>query len=194
MDSSLGEYFEALYDITLRIASSLDLDDVLSYLTEETAKAIHARASSVRLLDKEHLRLEMRAVYGLSEAYLDKGPVVLERSPVDRAILGGQVSQLADVTTDPNFQYPEAAAREGIVSVASVPLIAHARPVGVFRVYSTQRRNFSDEDMRFLTAVADLAALCIENAKLYDQMRQRYEDSRQNYEATMNILWGDQPG
>jgi GAF domain-containing protein len=40
--------------------------------------------------------------------------------------------------------------------------------------------------MHFLIAVADLAALSIENARLYDQVKQKYED-------TMNILWGDEP-
>jgi len=159
---------------------------VLGYLTEEAAKAVRAKASSVRLLDPDGAQLQMAAVFGLSDQYLNKGPVDLEHSPVDREILSGHATQLADVTTDPNFQYPGEAAREGIVSVASVPLIAHAQPIGVLRVYSRLRRTFSDADIRFLTAVADLAALCIDNARLYDQMRQ-------NYEATMNTLWGDVP-
>lgn len=185
-DDSLGAYFDALYQITLRISSSLDLSDVLSYLTEETAKAVHARASSVRLLNQEGTCLEMAAAHGLSEAYLNKGPIEVARSPVDREILAGNPSQLADVTHDSSFQYPEEAAREGIVSVASLPLTAHGRPIGVLRVYSGERRTFSDHDMRFLTAVADLAALCIENARLYERVRQSYED-------TMNILWGSEP-
>ncbi|HLJ68450.1 MAG TPA: GAF domain-containing protein [Chloroflexota bacterium] len=186
-DTSLGRYFDALYQITLRLSSSLDLDNVLTYLTEETAQAVVARAASVRLLNSTGERLEMRAVYGLSAAYLNKGPVELARSPVDRDILAGTPSQLEDVTTDASFQYPEEAAREGIVSVASVPLIARGSPIGVLRVYSAERRRFSDSDMRFLVAVADLAALCIENARLY-------EGARQNYEETMNILWGAEPG
>ena len=185
-EGSLGTYFDALYQITLRISSSLDLDHVLAYLTEETAAAISVKASSVRLLDKEGKRLEMRAVYGLSESYLTKGPVEVARSAVDKEILAGNATQLEDVTSDLSFQYPNEAALEGIVSVASVPLIAHARPIGVLRVYAGQRRTFSDSEMRFLTAVADLAALSIENARLYDQLKQRYED-------TMNILWGEEP-
>ncbi|HEX6507744.1 MAG TPA: GAF domain-containing protein [Chloroflexota bacterium] len=185
-ETSLGIYFDALYQITLRISSSLDLDDVLSYLTEETAQAIGVRASSVRLLDKEARKLEMRAVYGLSDAYLNKGPVEVTHSLIDREILAGNATQLADVTSDPSFQYPGEAAREGIVSVASVPLIAHGRPIGVLRVYSGKRRTFTDTEMHFLIAVADLAALSIENARLYEQMRQKYED-------TMNILWGAEP-
>jgi signal transduction protein with GAF and PtsI domain len=185
-DGSLGKYFDALYQITLRMSSSLDLDEVLSYLTEETAEAVGARASSVRLLSADGRKLEMRAVHGLSDAYLNKGPVELSRSPIDREILAGNATQLADVTSDPSFQYPGEAAREGIVSLASVPLIAHGRPIGVLRVYTGERRTFSDSDMRFLVAVADLAALSIENARLYEGMRQNYED-------TMNILWGQSP-
>lgn len=185
-DDSLGKYFDALYQITLRVSSSLDLDDVLAYVTEETAKAVDTKAASVRLLDKDGQRLEMRAVYGLSEAYLNKGPVEVARSPVDRKILEGTATQLEDVARDHSFQYPAEAAQEGIVSLASVPLIAHGRPIGVLRVYSSERRTYSDTQMHFLTAVADLAALSIENARLYDQMRQ-------NYENTMNVLWGDEP-
>src|SRR5205807_865175 len=140
--SELGRYFDALYLITLRVSSSLDLSDVLAYLTEETAQAVGAKASSVRLVDAAGERLEMAAVYNLSEEYLNKGPVELARSRVDRAILEGNATQLDDVTRDASFQYPEEAAREGIISVASVPLIAHGRPIGVLRVYTGQRRAF----------------------------------------------------
>jgi GAF domain-containing protein len=184
-EKSLGTYFDALYQITLRISSSLDLDAVLSYVTEETAKAVDAKASSVRLLDKDGQRLEMKAVYGLSEAYLNKGPVEVSRSAIDQEILSGTATQLADVTNDSSFQYPQEAQREGIVSIASVPLIAHGRPIGVLRVYSSEQRKFDEQDMHFLIAVADLAALSIENARLYDQMRQNYED-------TMNVLWSNE--
>jgi GAF domain-containing protein len=186
-DTSLGTYFDALYRLVLRISGSLDQDEVLAYLTEETARAVDVKASSVRLLDKSGSLLEMKAVYGLSDAYLNKGPVEVQHSPVDQEILAGRATQLPDVPGDIGFQYPDEARREGIVSLASVPLIARNQPLGVLRVYSGERRQFSDTDMRFLTAVADLAALCIENARLY-------EGTRQNYEDTMNMLWGDSLG
>lgn len=186
-DTLLGTYFDSLYQITLQISSSLDLDDILAYLTEETTKSVDAKAASVRLVDQEGKRLEMRAVYGLSDEYLSKGPVEIARSPIDQRHLAGHPSQLEDVTQAEGFQYPQEAAREGIVSLASVPLIARGRPIGVLRVYTAHRRIFTDTEMRFLTAVADLAALAIENARLYNQMRA-------NYEGTMQILWGDVPG
>lgn len=185
-DESLGKYFDALYQIVLRISGSLDLDSVLAYLTEEVARAMQVKAASVRLLDQEGVRLEMRAVYGLSDEYLNKGPVELRHSRIDREILGGEPQTVADVLTDRSFQYPEEAAREGIVSIGSVPLIAQGIPIGVLRVYSKHRRIFTDLEIKFLTAVGDLAALSIENARLYKAVRNQYEE-------TMNILWGEQP-
>lgn len=183
-NSDLGHYFDALYQITLRVSSSLDLPNVLAYLTEETAKAMGVKAAGVRLLDAEGARLEMAAVYGLSSEYLAKGPVELRYSRIDREILSGQPQTVQDVTTDRSFQYPEQAAREGICSIASVPLIAQGQPIGVLRVYSKQRRVFTDTEIKFLTAVADLAALAIVNARLFDQVRSQYED-------TMKTLWGE---
>lgn len=185
-EQSLGQYFDALYQITLRISSSLDLESVLTYVTEEAARAMGVDAAAVRLLDTAGERLEMAAVYGLSPEYLNKGPVELRHSRIDREILAGNPQMVEDVRTDRSFQYPEEAAREGIVSLASVPLIAQGEPIGVLRVYSMQRRSFSATEIKFLTAVADLAALSITNARLYDQVRRQYED-------TMNTLWGDQP-
>lgn len=167
-----AEYFATLVQIAKRISSSLNPDDVLTYLTESVTEALHAKAASVRLLDDKGHRLEMKAVYGLSQNYLNKGPVEVARSAVDRHILAGNVSQLKDVTHDPNFQYPGEAQTEGIVSVLSAPLIAQGRPIGVLRVYSGEPRTFTDVESTFIQTVADLAALAIQNARLYERLSQ----------------------
>lgn len=182
---TLGIYFDALYQITKRISSSLDLDHVLSYLAEEVATVMQGRAASVRLLNAEG-ELEVRAVYGLSEQYLSKGPVRLADSPFDREILEGRPVEVRNVAQSAAFQYPQAAQREGIVSVAGVPLIAHGKPIGVLRVYSGEERTFSDTALKFLQSVADVAALSIDNARHYGEVRT-------NYEETMNALWGQPP-
>ena len=170
-DTHSDDYFSTVVDIVKRIISSLDPEEVLTYLTESVTKALGVKASSVRLLDESGGQLEMRAVFGLSDAYLNKGPVQLNRSAIDRHILEGNVTQLEDVRQDSNFQYPDEARAEGIVSVASAPLIAHDRPIGVLRVYSSEPRSFSSLDIRFLEAVAELAALALHNASLYDRLK-----------------------
>ncbi len=63
---------------------------MLNRLVENTAQVMEVRACSIRLLDKSGRRLEPVAVYGLSQAYLDKGPVELENNPLAREVLRGQ--------------------------------------------------------------------------------------------------------
>jgi transcriptional regulator with GAF, ATPase, and Fis domain len=176
MDGSSDDYFQTVVDIVKRIISSLDTQAVLTYLTESVTKALHAKAASVRLLDDSGQQLEMRAVHGLSDAYLNKGPVELARSAVDRHILEGNVTQLEDVRHDTNFQYPDEARKEGIVSVVSAPLIAHDQPIGVLRVYAGEERMFSHTETRFLEAVAELAALALHNAGLYEQLETHHHE------------------
>lgn len=174
--SAGDDYFLTVVEIVKRIISSLNPEEVLTYLTESVTRALHAKAASVRLLDDSGLQLEMRAVFGLSEAYLNKGAVELSRSAIDRHILDGNVTQLKDVGHDPDFQYPDEARSEGITSVASAPLIAHDRPIGVLRVYSGETRIFTTLETRFLEAVAELAALALHNASLYDRLENDHHD------------------
>lgn len=176
VDQETDDFFRTFVEILKRIISSLNPEEVLTYLTESVTRALHAKAASVRLLDESGQHLEMRAVYGLSEAYLNKGPVDLNRSAIDRHILEGNVTQLQDVRQDLDFQYPSEARAEGIVSVASAPLIAHDRPIGVLRVYSGEARRFTQIETRFLEAVAELAALALHNAGLYHRLQSDHSE------------------
>jgi hypothetical protein len=73
------------------------------------------RACSIRLLDKTGARLNVAAVYGLSDAYVKKGDLVLEQNPLAREVIAGKTIIVNDVATDTRLQYPQEALAEGIV-------------------------------------------------------------------------------
>ena len=112
-----------------------------------------------------------------------KGPVDVEHSPIDSEALSGTPVIIPDVSVDGRFQYKEAAKREGIVSVLCVPLEVHGKAIGVMRVYTSQQCTFLDDDIQFLTVLASLSALAIENASLYDSVKR-------SYDGVMDVLWG----
>jgi putative nucleotidyltransferase with HDIG domain len=85
------------------------------------------------------------------------------------------------VRTDQNFQYPEAAEAEGLRSVLSVPLRSRDEALGVLRIYARGKRRFQPREVELLTAFAHQAAVAIENAELY-------EDIRRNYYETLRAL------
>jgi GAF domain-containing protein len=159
-------YYDALYQVAIALGGSLETGEVLQRLVRGVVEQLGLRAASIRLL-QERGTLETVATEGLSSAYLHKGPVELTRSLVDREALTSGPVQIADVSVDPRFEYPLAAKQEGIVSALFVPLVADGKPIGVLRAYTAQTHRFSSDEVELLTALANLGALAIANARLY---------------------------
>ena len=177
------DYYMALHQAALTISSSLELDQVLQSVVKSITEAMEVKACAVRLLDPRTGQLQFNAGYGLSGDYLAKGPVDVEHSPIDSEALRGAPVIIPDVAEDSRFQYKEAARREGIVSVLCVPLEVHGRAIGVMRVYTSEPCTFHEDDIQFLTVLASLSALAIENASLYESLKR-------SYDGVMDVLWG----
>jgi GAF domain-containing protein len=167
---------QSLYRIAEALSASLELAPMLQQVLEATVKEMWLKAASIRLLDSKGEILNLAGAYGLSEAYLAKGTVHLAKSPVDQRVFEGRAVVLYDLEEESGFEYPAEAAREGIRSVLAVPLSLKDRTLGVMRVYSARPRHFGPVAINFLISAADLVALAIENARLYEALQARYED------------------
>jgi GAF domain-containing protein len=178
-------YWRTLYAATHDIASSLNPEEVLNRLVRRVTEAMVVKAATLRLLTADGDILTQRTSYGLSDRYLNKGPVDRHRSPLDHEALQGQPVWVEDVRRDPRFQYPKEAGQEGLVSALCVPVSLHGEPIGVMRVYTASRRKFDPEEVEFLTALADLGAIAIENARLHEELQR-------DLDQTVGALWGVQ--
>ena len=168
----LNRRTRALYETALILSSSLQLDEVLNRVARTTAQIMQAKGCSIRLLAADGEHLELVAAYGLSDAYLRKGPVELARSPLDQEALQRGPVVVLNAPTDPRLQYHEEVAREGICSILCAPLISKGRPIGVIRVYSAVCYLYSQDDAAFLEAVASAGAVAIDNARAYRQLEE----------------------
>ncbi len=166
---------QSLYDISKAVTSTLNLGEVLNTIVQLAAKAIKVKGCSIRLLDEDQRRLFTRAAYGLSQRYLDKGPVDLDKSRVDQEVLKGKPVMILDATRESGFQYPEEIRREGIQSLLCIPLMVRENYIGVLRFYTGEPHRFTDEEIEFASALASQGAVAIENARTY----QRLEDLEQ---------------
>lgn len=167
--------FQALWGIVHNVNSSLAVEEVLVQLLRGTLTELNYKAGLIRLVDVKAQVMRLVAAEGLSREYLGKGDVRIGQSAIDTQVLAGKPVTIYDVTTDPRFQYREAAAREGIRSVHAAPLTVRGTVIGVLRVYSGQPHRFSDEETAFLSAVADLGGIAIENARLHQALAEKYE-------------------
>jgi GAF domain-containing protein len=167
---------QSLLHIAAALNSTLDLQPMLEQLLQATVTEMQLKAASVRLLDPKQNVLRLVAAYGLGRAYLDKGNVHVGRSPVDQSALRGEPIVLFDVETEIGFEYPQEATHEGIRSVLVVPLKLKERSLGVMRVYSVRPRHFSPVSIQFVSSVAGLVALAIENAELHAALKAHVAD------------------
>jgi len=158
-----------LYEVSKLLAGTLDLAKLLNLVAKSATEVAGAKACSIRLLDPQGKKLVIKSFYNLSQRYLDKGPVLVERSEIDRAALNGEVIQIPDMLHDPRVLYRKEAEQEGIRSGITLGLISKKRPVGTLHLYTAAPRRFEEGEVQVLRSLANQAAVAIENAQLYQQ-------------------------
>ena len=163
----------AVYNVATMLADARDLKEMLQRTVQVVAETMNVKAASIRLIDKEQDELVIKAVYNLSPEYLDKGPIRLSSSVIDKVALSARgYEYVRDMSRDPRTIYPIDAAREGIVSMLSAGMRYKGKPVGVVRVYTEQEQSFSQLQIGLLKAVAAQAAAAIENTRLAEEQAQ----------------------
>src|SRR4030042_2851021 len=129
---------ELLYEISRQVIAAAGVQNVLQAVVESIAKGTKAKGCSLLVLSPDGKKLYHRISYGISDDYVDKGAIEIDKT-VEK-VLGGKSVSIPDVATDPRIQYPDAAKREGITSMLSVPLPSYGGIRGVMRVYTAKRR------------------------------------------------------
>jgi len=165
--------YETLLKVTQVISHSKDPEEVVLMTVEGVKTALKVKGCAVFLINRKHNVLELAAAYGLSEEYLNKGPLSAVQS-IARSLEDGPVA-IHDVGDDPRIQYPDAAKKEGIASILSVPIVARGYVVGALRVYTSEPWEFSLEDVNFVQAMANMTGLAIEMARTYKGMKDSIE-------------------
>lgn len=179
-------YLENYQNICKAISTSLSLDEVLKLIAANVVKVMNVKASLLRLLNKESNQLELAAYHGLSQSYANKGPVEYDAS-IDDALAGKAVS-IYDITADKNSKYRKEAEREGIRSILSIPLRFNAEVIGVLRMYTAEPVEYSEEDLKFVGAIAEQAAIAIMNARTFEKSVSREKEYLSVFQAVTRAV------
>jgi GAF domain-containing protein len=165
-------------DLSASISSTLDVKKIIQAMTKELVDALRLKAASVRLLDEETQTVKLVASFGLSDQYLNKGPVAADKN-IARA-LKGETIYIKDVLSDPGIQYRKEKEEEGIVSMLYIPIQSRDKVIGVLNVYSSWSREFTEDEIMLLQAVAYQGGLAISNASLYMMLQEDLKDLKDN--------------
>jgi len=166
----LSREIDALVEISRAIASGLYLEDVLRLIVTVTANVMDSKICSLWILDEKEGRLKLKATQSMSEAYLKERSLALGEGVVGNVALHNRPMAILNVLESPLFKEKELARRERLVSMLSVPMCIEQRVIGVINCYTSYPHPFSKTESEILAAVAQQAAICIENAGLMETL------------------------
>lgn len=147
--------------ISVAIANYEDLDVLIRHFVNGLCRAFKFRAASILLYDEREKQLFHVGSCGISDGYLQKGPVFWDEKQT--AFAKGEPVFIDDLRNDPRVQYPTAAIAEGLVAMASFPIMFREAIIGILRIYHDSRIRFHPEDMDSISALGQLLGLVIES-------------------------------
>lgn len=167
---------QALLDLSHRLSSSLDLNDVLRDFSERAAELTGATAAEISRWKRDENNLVMLVEYlqGKDEITVGGGQVYpLGEYPATKLVLETQEPsqiRLSDETADPcERAFLE---RRGLRSLLMLPLVARGETIGLMEVIDTSDREFDVADVDFCRALCDVVATAVRNAMLYSEVEE----------------------
>ena len=175
---------DALRQVAAAISSVMEVQPLLEMIMEKSKEVMDAEASSLMLLDEETQELVFNVATG------EKGAALRQiRLPLGRGIAGWVAQNreallVPDAYEDPRFNR-DADKMSGFRtrSILCVPLMMQERILGVVQVLNPKfKDSFVEKDQDTFTSFADNAAIAIESARLYEEIKQRAEELREALE------------
>jgi GAF domain-containing protein len=181
---------EALSKVANLITSGLYLEELLRLIVQVTAEIMNSKISSLMLLDPDKKELVIRATQSISEAYNKKPNIKLGEGIAGIVARDNKPICVLDVKEDNRYLNRDIARKEGLCSLTSVPLAVKGGVIGVLNCYTSKKHKFTKHELDLLAALANQAAVAIENAELSLRARSAEEalTTRKIIERAKDIL------
>jgi two-component system sensor histidine kinase DevS len=166
-----SEDLTLLNDFASTLTASLELDEILNKTLALVMNYMKVEAGEIFLLEDDHKTLRLvlhrgqaaeafwtRNRFKMGEGFI--GLVAKNREPIISHNLANEAHFLRDSVVKAGFR-----------QIACIPLESTENMVGVLSVATRSNSPIDERDIRLLTAVANWAALAIENARLHQNAR-----------------------
>ncbi|MCP3963169.1 MAG: GAF domain-containing protein [bacterium] len=171
------EEYESLLEISVELAGSLDIEQVLELAMDRAERLCRAETSSIWEVDGGREELFFRIVRGTAADEIRHRRVPMGEGLVGRVAMSGEAEIVDDVTADPQWR-GELSGTFKTKAVLTVPLKAHARVVGVLQLLNPiGKLTFSADDLERMRLFAAPLGQAIDNARLYSLLKGQFVDS-----------------
>ena len=171
-----------IIEITSLLNSTLNLDELLQLIMSSASELLGAETSSLLLLDEEAGDLVIHVATGESGAQVER-----QRVPAGQGIAGwvlekGETTVVDDATKDDRFyKAMDEASGFQTRNMLALPLKVRDKTIGVVEVINKREGSFEQRDQELAGALANQAAIAIDNARLYAKLADAVVTSRMSY-------------
>jgi len=176
----------SISEITQAVSASLDLQTVLDTIVRTINDVMGFRYCSIKLLDVKSNTLLVRVASGLGDQYTNRQPTSVGKGISGLAVKNREPIIIENIDADERVEQGHVIQALGIRSMVSFPLITKNSVMGVLNIYSEEEHTFTEDEMRMLAILAIQAASAIENARLFDDLRESYLNTIQALSMTID--------
>ena len=184
------DYLKTLNKISRAITSDLYLEDILNLIVTLTANVMKAKVCNVWLIDEKKQEFNIKATQSMHQEYLNKKTIKLNEGIVGLVAREKKPKLIFDVLKEEQYKEKKLARKEGLVSMASIPMMVKDKVIGVLNVYTNKPYEFTKAEISLLSTIANQAAVAIEKTELIVRTKiiQEELDTRKKTERAKGIL------
>ena len=172
----------ALYSFARQMSTSLDMNEVLESSVHSLKQVLRCRSATIWLADPANQTLKIHVAGGLQDKWKNAAQLQWGEGIVSRVASSGKPLYVPDThQTDSTFFDPS------VRSLLCVPLMVHERVIGALAVGQDVPHAFTLDDERLLTIATAQAAVAIENARLYEDLKERALNLEKAYAELQEI-------
>ena len=166
------ERTRTLNEISRKVSSSLDVQEVLDGIISSVIRVTGVCAGSIRLRDPDTGQWMTGAVSGLPADFMEEhhDNTCAVDGPCNCRLLSGEPVVVSDIRNSRGCMMSETMRRAGLVSMMAVPLRQGGESVGLLSLYTCDERTFSREEVDFIVALAGQVVTAVENARAYRRL------------------------
>ena len=189
-NSDYRDYLKTINKISRAIVSDLYLEDILKLIVTLTANVMKAKVCNVWLIDEKKQEFNIKATQSMHQEYLNKRTIKLNEGIVGLVAKEKKPKIIFDVLKEEQYKEKKLARKEGLVSMASIPMMVKDKVIGVLNVYTNKPYEFTKAEISLLSTIANQAAVAIEKTELIVRTKiiQEELDTRKKTERAKGIL------
>lgn len=167
----LQRRYQRLMEISRQLNSTLDLGALLRRILDAARELTDTEEASILLVDPTTGELRFEAASNLSRAEMEAIPVPMQGSLAGWVATHGEPVLVRDARSDARwFPRVDKTTRFVTRNLLAVPMQVHGRTIGVLEAINKRGdQPWTDDDREVLTALADQAAIAVQNARLFQQ-------------------------